>query len=109
MLESFKSTWSTISEFAKSHLASTVDKAVEEVGGGGSGAAGPGGVGGGAGQFVMTELSSTQTEDDIDMGAINGGRRVDYVLQVWHYVLRDSVKCDSKGISDSWNQLDFCN
>ena len=80
LLESFKSTWSTISEFAKSHLASTVDKAVEEVGGGGGGAAG--GVGGSAGQFVMTELSSTQTEDDIDMGAINGGRRVDYVLQV---------------------------
>ena len=84
-MESFKSTWSTISEFAKSHLTSSaiegaVDKVVEEVSvGGGSG---KGGGGGGSGAFVTSEISSTQTEEDVDMGAINGGRRVDYVLQV---------------------------
>ena len=87
LMESFKSTWSTISEFAKSHLTSSaiegaVDKVVEEVsaGGGGSGQGRGGGVG--SGTFVTSEISSTQTEEDVDMGAINGGRRVDYVLQV---------------------------
>jgi len=81
LMESFKSTWSTISEFAKSHLTSSaiegaVEKAVEEV------SSGNDGIGGGGGsQYVMSEISSTQTEDDVDMGGINGGRRVDYVLQ----------------------------
>lgn len=81
LLESFKSTWSTISGFAKSHLSSSaiqgvVDQAVKEVSSGNDG-----GIGAGGSQYVMSEISSTQTEDDVDMGAINGGRRVDYVLQ----------------------------
>jgi len=81
LLESFKSTWSTISEFAKSHLTSSaiegaVDKVVEQVSAGGDNAQSAGNA-----AYVMSEMSSTQTEDDVDMGAINGGRRVDYVLQ----------------------------
>ena len=83
LLESIKSTWSTFSEFAKSHFSSStlegaVEKAVEEV-------SGPAGVGGSTSVpfgSVTSEISSTQTEEDVDMGAINGGRRVDYVLQV---------------------------
>merc|ERR1712142_303080 len=84
LLESFKSTWSTISGFAKSHLSSSaiegaVDKVVEEVSSGGGNDAGGNGAGGS--HYGMSDISSTQTEEDVDMGAINGGRRVDYVLQ----------------------------
>lgn len=75
LMESLKYTWNSISEFAKSHSFPTatveaqVDKIVQEQ------------IGDAYESESTVSASDACRDEDIQIGQLNGGRRIDYVLQ----------------------------